>query len=251
MAKRFEGKAALVTGAGSGIGAETARRLAEEGAAVLLTDRSESGLDRTRREIDALGTPVETCVADVGDGRAVEQMVGKAVEAFGGLDLALNGAGIEGAQVDLPEQDDAVVAEALRTMVHGLHHCLKREIPAIIANGGGAIVNISGTMGIRALPTWSPYVAAKHAVSGMTRAAALEFARRGVRINAVAPGPIMTPMLDRCTGGDTRAFAESIPMGRVGAPHEVANAALWLLSDEASYITGHILPVDGGVLASV
>lgn len=245
----LEDKSAIVTGGSSGIGRATVLEMAAEGAQVLVADVDEAGGEAVAKEArDRGGNAVylHTDVANAGD---VEAMVARALSEFGGLHLAYNNAGIEGPQALLPDQDIADVQRTFDIMINGVFLCMQREIPAMLDSGGGAIVNASSMWGLAAYPEWSPYMTAKHAVSGMTKVAALEYAARGIRVNAVAPGPILTPLLLRGWKNDPDKASGRVPMRRIGLPEEVAHAVVWLCSDKASFITGHILPIDGGMLA--
>ena len=152
-------------------------------------------------------------------------------------------------QAPLAEQDMAVVQRVFDIMINGVYVAMQAEIPAMLESGGGAIVNMGSMWGLAGYPDWSPYITAKHAVSGMTKSAALEVAAENIRINAVAPGPFLTPLLLRGWNDDPSEASGRVPMRRIGRPEEVAHAVRWLLSDEASFITGHIMPIDGGMLA--
>ena len=154
---------------------------------------------------------------------------------------------MDGQQVPLHEQDIDKVTALFDVNVKGVFYCMKSEIEQMLKTGGGAVVNTSSIFGLNGYPGWSLYVATKHAVTGMTKAAALDYAKQNIRVNAVGPGPVETPLLAKGTGGDPHSYAAFVPMGRIGQPEEIADAVVWLLSDEVRYVTGHTPPVDGGV----
>jgi NAD(P)-dependent dehydrogenase (short-subunit alcohol dehydrogenase family) len=246
------GRVAIVTGASRGIGAETARAMARAGAAVALAARDKRALASLADEIGAAGGRALAVPTDVLEPASVERLVARTIDAFGRLDAAVNNAAGGGqvptriAEVAV-EDFDSMIATSLR----GVFLSMKYEIPALLDGGGGAIVNMSSTAGLEAVGGLAGYVASKHGVIGLTRAAALEYAERGVRVNAVAPGPILTEQLERAGEEMQRKAGMAMPMRRVGRPEEVAAAVVWLCSDEASYITGATLPVDGGKLAGM
>lgn len=249
-------KVAVITGGGSGIGRAAALALARAGAAVVLGNRNVEQGRAVVREVEALGGRADFLRTDVSNVEEVKALVRHARERFGRLDLAFNNAGIDGEQKPLHEQDEAKAERLFRVNVQGIFWSMKYEVQAMLPNSGGpkgegrgAIVNNSSVFGLGGYPDWSLYVASKHAVTGMTRAAALDYAARGIRVNAVAPGPIDTPLLAQTAGGNPHAYAAVVPMGRIGQPEEVAAAVVWLLSDAASFVTGHTLPVDGGYSA--
>lgn len=242
-------KVAIVTGGGSGIGAATAMAMARAGATVVIGGRDA-----------AKGEGVVAAIRQ-GKGRAIFQptdvtkpaeakgLVERAVSEFGRLDIAHNNAGADGEQVPLHEQNIDGASVLFDVNIKGVFYCMKYEIEQMLKTGEGAIVNTSSIFGLNGYPGWSLYAATKHAVTGMTKAAALDYATQNIRVNAVGPGPVETALLANGTGGDPHSYAAFVPMGRIGQPDEIADAVVWLLSDEARYVTGHTLPVDGGVCA--
>ncbi len=252
----FQNKIALITGGGSGIGRATALALAKAGAAVVIGNRNRDQGQAVVQEIIALGGKAEFLRTDVSKVADVQALVNHAVTRFGRLDLAFNNAGIDGEQKPLHEQDLTVADAVIDVNIKGMFWSMKYEIEAMLKNpanakgeGRGAIVNNSSVFGLSGFALWSLYAASKHALTGMTKVAALDYATQGVRINAVGPGPIETPLLAKSAAGNPHVYAGVVPMGRIGQPGEVADAVLWLLSDAASFVTGHTLPVDGGYSA--
>ena len=252
MAGRLEGKVALVTGAGSGIGRASAKAVAREGAKVVVADVAVEGGEETARMVRSGGGEATFVRTDVSQAAEVEALVETAVRTYGRLDCAHNNAGILGRMVataDCPEEDwDRILA----VNVKGVWLCMRYEVPQILKQGGGAIVNTSSTAGLTAFQNFPAYVASKHGVSGITKAAALDYARAGIRVNAVCPGFIHTPMVQPFMTGSPeveKQFLAALPIGRIGEPEEVAEAVVWLCSDAASYVTGHMLVVDGGLTA--
>ena len=249
MAGALHGKAALVTGAGSGIGRAIALAFAREGARVVVSDVDDAGGGATTEAARALGATAHFVHCDVRGGAAVEALVARTVELFGRVDCACNNAGIEGTLAPIGDATEDDAARVLDVNLMGVWRCLHAELPRMAAQGGGAIVNTASVAGLVGAGGLAPYVASKHGVVGLTKAAALEYAARGVRVNAVCPGVIATPMVDRLAAaspGVIEALLTVKPMGRLGAPEEVAAAVVWLCSDAASFTTGACLTVDGG-----
>jgi NAD(P)-dependent dehydrogenase (short-subunit alcohol dehydrogenase family) len=245
MAADLSGRAALVTGAASGIGRASALAFASAGASVALLDIDAEGLADTAAAVRAAGTHAEVQVADVGDLRTVTSAVGRAVAAFGRLDAALNNAGVPGPYVPLDEYSEEDFMRILQVDLVGVWRCMRAEIRHMRAQGTGAIVNTSSMLGAAAMPDNGAYVAAKHGVHGLTRAAALELGGTGIRVNAIAPGVTRT----RMTSAVSDELLRTVPLGRIAEPEEIAAAAVWLCSPEASYVTGSVLVADGGWLA--
>lgn len=252
-AARFGGRVAIVTGGASGIGRATAERLAAEGAAVLVADLDEDAGTKVADEIDATGGTARFHRADVTDHAQVDAMVAAALDEFGRLDFAVNSAGTAGTYAALPDQTLAEWNRVLAVNLTSTFLCLQAEIPAMMRTGGGAVVNVASAAGLMGFAHLPAYVASKHGVVGLTKSVALEYAKRGVRINVVCPGSVRTPMLAGFVGGDHDALermGRTAPVGRLAEPSEIAAAIAWLCSDDASYVTGHALSVDGGVMAT-
>jgi NAD(P)-dependent dehydrogenase (short-subunit alcohol dehydrogenase family) len=248
----LEGKVAVITGASRGIGAATARAFSAAGASVALAARDEAALDALADELSADGNGAIAVPTDVGDAAAVERLVAETVREFGHLELAFNNAA-GGGQAPTPLAELPVDAydSAIAITLRSVFLSMKYEIPAMLESGGGAIVNTTSTAGLEAVGGLAGYVSAKHGVIGLTKTAALEYASRGVRVNAVAPGPILTENLERAGPEMQRRAGEAMPMRRIGQPDEVARAVVWLCSDQASYTTGATLPIEGGKLAGM
>lgn len=247
--KLFENKVVIVTGAASGIGRATAISFAKEGAAVVVSDISEeSGLETVKLIQDQKGT-ASFIKCDVSIESEVKNLVAKTIETYGRLDCAFNNAGTEGTPSSTTECTEENWNRTINTDLKGVWLCMKHEIPAMLSNGKGSIVNCSSIAGLVGFETIPAYVASKHGVIGLTETAALEFAKKNIRVNAVCPGVIHTPMLDRFDKGDEMAMADQTPVGRVGQPEEIADSVLWLCSDKSSYVTGQAIAVDGGWVA--
>jgi NAD(P)-dependent dehydrogenase (short-subunit alcohol dehydrogenase family) len=242
----FKDKVVIVTGAGSGIGKATAIAFGKEGAKVVVSDVKEKEAQATADEIIKNKGEAISVKCDVSLEEEVKNLVAKAVEKYGKLDCAYNNAGIEGLPSSVTECTSENWDRTININLKGVWLCMKYEIPAMLKNGKGSIVNCSSIAGIVGFETIPAYVASKHGVIGLTEAASLEYAKKNIRVNAICPGVIHTPMLDRFDHGDEKSMADQTPMGRVGAPEEIADSVLWLSSDRSSYVTGQAIVADGG-----
>lgn len=248
MAK-FDGKVALVTGGGSGIGRASALALAREGAAVAIAGRRREEGEAVAAEVAALGVPALFVRADVRRREEIAMLIDRVQERFGRLDIAFNNAGYQEPRAPLAEQAADCYDTVFDTNVRALYDCMQLQIPMMLA-AGGAIVNNTSVSGVRnPNPGLALYSAAKAAAISLTRSAAMEYAPQGIRINAVAPGRIVTDMMMRAGIADPSQIAAGLPARRMGEPEEVAAAVVWLASDAASFVHGHVLAVDGGFLA--
>jgi NAD(P)-dependent dehydrogenase (short-subunit alcohol dehydrogenase family) len=242
----------LITGALTGIGRATAFAFANEGARIVVSGRRDATGEALVAELRSLGAQAEFVRADVRHENEVQNLVDKTVARFGRLDVAVNNAGTEGTPGPITGQTVESYAATFDTNVLGVFLSMKHELRVMQAQGAGSIVNLSSTMGHRGAPGASLYTASKHAVEGLTKSAALEAAAFGVRVNAVAPGPIETAMLDRFTGNADRkaGLVAGVPMKRVGRPEEIADAIVFAASGKASFISGQVIAVNGGKTAS-
>ncbi|MEA2648194.1 MAG: hypothetical protein QOG61_629 [Candidatus Binataceae bacterium] len=248
----LDGKVSLITGAGSGIGRATSMIFAREGARLVLADVVEAGGHETLRMVKELGADAFFLKTDVAKAHDVDAVVSKAVETYGRLDCAFNNAGIGGAGRLTHEYSEDEWNRVIAINLTGVWLCMKAELTRMLKQGSGSIVNTSSIMGLTGAIRVPAYTAAKHGVAGLTKAAALEYGRHGIRINAVCPAPIYTPLL--MTAFEKRPdvearYARSEPLKRIGQPEEVGEAVAWLCSDRASYVTGLPMPVDGGYMA--
>lgn len=252
MAEQFDGKVALVTGAASGIGRVVALAFGKQGAKVVVSDIAREGGEETVRLVKEAGNEAIFVSTDVSQSKQVEALIAKAVETYGRLDVAVNNAGIEGGLTTTADWPEEVWNKVLSVNLTGPWLCMKFEIPQMLKQGGGAIANIASILGVVGFANTSAYTAAKHGVIGITQVAALEYATQGIRVNAICPGFIETPMVMQrgvAAGMNPQQIAALHPMQRLGKPGEIAEAATWLCSDAASFVTGAALVVDGGYTA--
>lgn len=250
-ARPFAGKVAIVAGASRGIGAATARAFASAGAAVALAARDRAALDAVVESIRVDGGNAIAVPTDVGDADAVAHLVAETTRAFGRLDAAFNNATDGPPPAPLADLDPDDFDRGIRADVRGTFLGMKYQIPAMLRSGGGAIVNMASLAALYGFTGLGAYVAGKLGIIGLTRVAALDYADRGIRVNVVAPGPILTHHLERAGEEAQRQAASATPMGRIGLAEEVAAAVLWLCSEQASFITGVTLPIDGGQSAGL
>jgi len=245
----FDGKTAIVTGSSGGIGEAAAKRFAEEGASVVVADVKVEAGEATVADIEDAGGEATFVETDVSDPADVTEMVDAAVDEYGGLDFAFNNAGIEGESEATGDQSVDNFERVIGVNLKGVFLGMREEIPVMLEDGGGAIVNTSSIAGQVGFPEISPYAASKFGVIGLTKTAALEYGGEGVRVNAVCPGVIDTPMVEQSREDDPESIEQATaatPVGRLGEPEEIGDAAVWLCSDDASFVTGEAMTVDGG-----
>lgn len=249
---KFDDKIALVTGGGSGIGRATALKFAAEGASVVIGNRNEQAGQETVDLIEQAGGKASFYKTDVTKLANVRELIKYTVDTYGGLHVAFNNAGVEDPQAMTPDQTDRAFDLVMNVNVKGVWYSMKCEIEHMVANGGGTIVNTSSIAGLLGYPGHAPYTASKHAVIGLTKTAALEYAKQGIRVNAVCPGATETSLLDGLAAGDsdTLEYIKSLhPIGRLAKPEEIADVVAWLCSDEASFVLGQEIAIDGGFTA--
>jgi NAD(P)-dependent dehydrogenase (short-subunit alcohol dehydrogenase family) len=249
MSKDLQGKVAIITGGTTGIGRDTAVLFAEAGAKVAIAGRREKEGNETLALVKRAGGDGFFLKTDVAKSADVQALVRATLEKYGRVDCLFNNAGIEGVWAPIVEQREEDFAQVIAINLTGVWLCMKYVVPQMLKQGGGAIVNMSSVAGLMGAAGAAAYVASKHAVIGLTKSAALEYATNNIRVNAVCPAVIETPMGERIFGGERHDMAVAMhPVGRFGKPREVAEAVLWMCSDKASFMTGHELVVDGGLL---
>lgn len=248
----FKNSVAFITGASTGIGAATALAFGKAGAQVVLADVNPDAGGKTAHLIRENGGKATFIKCDVSKDSDVQSAVSQTVNLFGRLDIAFNNAGVEGLQAFTPDCSEENWNHVININLKGVWLCMKYQIPQMLKQGGGSIVNCSSIAGVIGFPGIAAYVASKHGVIGLTKTAALEYAKKNIRVNAVCPGVIQTPMIDRFVHGEAqlrKQLVDSEPVGRVGQPEEIADAVLWLSSPGAAFTTGHSLVIDGGWVA--
>jgi NAD(P)-dependent dehydrogenase (short-subunit alcohol dehydrogenase family) len=243
---RFTDKVVFITGAASGIGRAAALAFAAEGARVAILDRSADALEEVKTSVKNAGAEVMAIACDVSSPEQVQAAVRQIVDRFGRLEVAFNNAGVENKAAPVHEIDLAEWDRILGINLRGTFVCMKHELAQMVKQGGGVVVNTSSGAGIRGVAGGAAYAASKHAIIGLTRSAALDYAKQNIRVNAVLPGNIETPMMDRFTGGDIQKAIDLEPVGRLGKPEEIAESVLWMASDLGGFVTGAATVIDGG-----
>jgi NAD(P)-dependent dehydrogenase (short-subunit alcohol dehydrogenase family) len=243
---RFTDKVVFITGAASGIGRASALAFAAEGARVAVLDRSADALETVQTSLTGAGTEVLAIQCDISAPEEVEAAIKRVVDRFGRLDIAFNNAGVENKAAPVHKIELAEWDRILGINLRGTFVCMKHELAQMVKQGGGVVVNTSSGAGIRGVAGGAAYAASKHAIIGLTRSAALDYAKQNIRVNAVLPGNIETPMMDRFTGGDVQKAIDLEPVGRLGRPEEIAEAVLWMASDFGGFVTGAATVIDGG-----
>jgi len=248
----FKDKIVFITGAGGGFGRAAAERLAESGARLVLADMNADLLESAKEAVVKVGGDCVAIACDVSDEDSVAAAVQGGVEQFGTIDIAVNNAGVTHSLSRLADLDTAELDRQLAVNIRGVFLCMKYQLPVMLQHGGGSIVNLSSVAGLTGTFGLSAYSASKHAVIGLTKSAAVEYASKGIRINALCPATIDSPMMRQTTAGTPTTaddLAQGIPMKRLGGIHEVVNGIMWLASDESSFVTGHAMALDGGFTA--
>lgn len=243
---RFTDRVVFITGAASGIGRAAALAFAAEGARVAILDRSADALKAVQVSVEQAGADVLSIPCDVSSPEQVEAAVKQVTDRFGRLDVAFNNAGVENKAAPVHEIELSEWDRILNINLRGTFVCMKHELAQMVKQGGGVIVNTSSGAGICGVAGGAAYTASKHAIIGLTRSAALDYAKQNIRVNAVLPGNIETPMMDRFTGGDIQKAIDLEPVGRLGKPEEIAEAVLWMSSDLGGFVTGAATVIDGG-----
>ncbi len=243
---RFTDRVVFITGAASGIGRAAALAFAAEGARVAILDRSADALKAVQASVEQAGAEVLSIPCDVSSPEQVEDAVKQVIDRFGGLDVAFNNAGVENKDAPVHEVELSEWDRILNINLRGTFVCMKHELAQMVKQGGGVIVNTSSGAGICGVAGGAAYTASKHAIIGLTRSAALDYVKQNIRVNAVLPGNIETPMMDRFTGGDIQKAIDLEPVGRLGKPEEIAEAVLWMASDLGGFVTGAATVIDGG-----
>ncbi len=252
MTKLLEGKVALVTGGGSGIGRTTALLFAREGARVIIADIDVNEGNRTVKQIEEAGGEAGFVRTDVSKAQEVESLISRTIQKYGRLDYAHNNAGILSTEPLITDITEEIWDHVINVNLKGVWLCMKYEIPEMVRGGGGAIVNTSSVCGLIGGMNLAAYVASKHGINGLSKVAALEYAKKGIRVNSICPGIIRTPGLEadiKDKPGMADLLSNEEPMGRLGEAKEIAEAVIWLCSDAASFVTGHCMAVDGGITA--